>query len=171
MTHFQLNQKKDEAGTSQILCSKPFQRQFIRKLLVMCHILLFLLYPFYFSSFLISFSIFMSSFFILYFLFPVSSVLFIMLFFLLSFLSFSVSILFLAPNSFVHYPFPSPIYYLSQSTPLPILIFYITLIPLVLFWRAQLSVRGLKGITPIKSDRMSQNSALNHLAGDLGFES
>jgi hypothetical protein len=146
MTNFKFNQKKDEAGTSQILYTKPLRKHFIRKLLVMCRILLFLLYPFYFSSYLISFSIFMSSFFILYFLFSVSSVLFIMLFFLLNFLLFSFSIFILAPHSFYSLFFPfsnSP----PQYAPFLMLIFYLTLIPLVLFWRAPLSVQGLKGIT------------------------
>jgi hypothetical protein len=58
MTNFQVNQKQDQAGISQILHAKPFQRHVVRKLPVMVFIVFsLLLFPFYSSPFIISFSI------------------------------------------------------------------------------------------------------------------
>jgi hypothetical protein len=146
-TNFQLNEKWDEAGTSQILHTKPFQRQVIRKLLVMFPILLFL-YKFYSSSFLITFSSFMSSFshfsrsFYSLVSFTVSSILFIMLIILLNVShSLSPSSSFLQIPPIIYCSFPPPIYSPPRSAPFPMLIFCLTFIPLVLLSSCEHSCR------------------------------
>jgi hypothetical protein len=105
-TNFQVNQKQEQDGTSQILNTKPFQMQAIRKLLVMVSILVsLLLFPFYSSTSLISFSISMSSFYhFLGFLYSIFSLFRILHFVHNAILNFthSLPLFFFAPNSFYY---------------------------------------------------------------------
>jgi hypothetical protein len=89
-TNIQVNQSQDQAGTSQILHTKLFQKQVVRKLLAVVFILFsLLLFPFYPSPFIISFSISMPCYFsppsLFSFLFLVSRMLFIVVFIILNF--------------------------------------------------------------------------------------
>lgn len=137
----QLNQ--DQAGASQILHTKLFQMQVIRKLLVMVSILL--LFPFYSSSSLISFSKSMSFFYhisppSLFSIFPSPYSPFCSLCYSSSSTSLILSSSLLPFLSIVHCSFSSLVYY-SQSAP------SLSSSCTFLFWRAQLSVRCLEGIT------------------------